>query len=97
MKTKTLYPLRLLIPTLVFSASIVGWAHFSVTTSDVVTHGKIVYVDLRGGFYGIITNAGDKLLTLNLPVEFQHGQISVVFRYRVDNKPTYQDRGTPIG
>ena len=81
---------------IVFSTSLLNCASVSVTKPDVLTRGTVAYVDLRGGFYGIVTDSGEKLLPINLPLEFQHDQLSVVFRCHVDNKPTYQEWGTPI-
>ena len=39
--------------------------------------GTVVYQELEGGFYGIVTARGDELLPTNLPVEFEEDGLSV--------------------
>ena len=39
--------------------------------------GRVVYVDLEGGFYGIISNLDEQYDPINLPVEFQQNGLPV--------------------
>lgn len=45
-----------------------------------LTTGTITYVDLEGGFYGIVDEAGNRYLPLDLPPEFEKDGLRVVFR-----------------
>lgn len=42
--------------------------------------GMITYVDLEGGFYGIVDEAGNRYLPVNLPPEFKEDELRVSFR-----------------
>jgi hypothetical protein len=48
--------------------------------------GTVVFVNLEGGFFGIITDDGNKYVPLNLPKEFQKDRLKVKFdaRFRPD-------------
>ena len=39
--------------------------------------GTVVYQDLEGGFYGIVTARGDELLPTNLPEEYREDGLAV--------------------
>ena len=45
--------------------------------------GTVVFVELEGGFYGIVADDGARYEPLNLPVEFQQDGLRVRFRARV--------------
>ncbi len=59
--------------------------------------GRVVYVDLEGGFYGITTDGGARFLPLRLDPEYQRDGLRVRFRGRVQEQAlTIQMWGTPI-
>ncbi|MDG5816123.1 hypothetical protein QA601_13600 [Chitinispirillales bacterium ANBcel5] len=41
--------------------------------------GTITYIDLEGGFYGIITEEGERYRPINLPEEFREDGLKVTF------------------
>ncbi len=45
--------------------------------------GTVVFVELEGGFYGIVADDGARYEPLNLPAEFQQDGLRVRFRARV--------------
>ena len=47
--------------------------------NEVSGSGTVVYIDLEGGFYGIVSEDGKEYLPLNLPPQYQENGISVVF------------------
>ena len=58
---------------------------------------KIKYFDLEGGFYGIITETGQKLLPANLSKEMrQDGAIVEVSGYFEQGMITFQQWGKPF-
>ncbi|MBI4115142.1 MAG: hypothetical protein HY447_01050 [Candidatus Omnitrophica bacterium] len=40
----------------------------------------MTYINLEGGFYGIIDEAGNRYLPVNLPEEFKKDKLHVLFR-----------------
>jgi heat shock protein HslJ len=59
--------------------------------------GTVRFIELEGGFFGIITPAGDNYLPLNLPEEFQVDGLQVAFTAReVPDAATIAMWGTPI-
>jgi hypothetical protein len=58
--------------------------------------GRVQFLNLEGGFYGIITDSGKKILPMNMAKEFaQHGAI-VRIKGKVKNVMTIQQWGTPF-
>jgi hypothetical protein len=58
--------------------------------------GRVQFLNLEGGFYGIITDSGKKILPMNMVKEFaQHGAI-VRIKGKVKNVMTIQQWGTPF-
>ncbi|WP_085285609.1 hypothetical protein [Colwellia chukchiensis] len=58
--------------------------------------GRVQFLNLEGGFYGIITDSGQKILPMNMAKEFaQHGAI-VRIKGKVKNVMTIQQWGTPF-
>ena len=49
------------------------------TGNTVQGSGTVVYIDLEGGFFGIVADNGERYLPLNLPPELQKDDIRVVF------------------
>jgi heat shock protein HslJ len=52
---------------------------FSLPSEEISASGTVRFIELEGGFYGIITPAGDTYLPLNLPEEFQVDGLQVTF------------------
>lgn len=62
-----------------------------------VSTGTIQYIDLEGGFYGIITDQGENYLPLNLPEAFRVDGLRVRFWAKVRNDVmTIYMWGTPV-
>lgn len=58
--------------------------------------GQLVFIELEGGFYGIISSTGEKLLPLNLSeVYFQTGA-TIRFQAEKLNHATIQQWGSPV-
>ncbi|MDO6445206.1 hypothetical protein Q4493_05395 [Colwellia sp. 1_MG-2023] len=58
---------------------------------------KIKYVNVEGGFYGLITHSGDKLLPLNLDKAFkQDGAVVNIQGEKMENMMTIQQWGKPF-
>lgn len=65
---------------------------------DIVTaSGKVTYLDLEGGFYGIVADDGKKYEPINLPSELTRDGLRVSFKARIRNDlGTYRMWGTVI-
>ncbi|MGV8128708.1 MAG: META domain-containing protein [Methanolinea sp.] len=64
---------------------------------EISATGTIEFIDLEGGFYGIITTGGDHYLPLNLPEAFRVDGLKVAFTARTapDTNTIYM-WGTPV-
>jgi len=59
--------------------------------------GKIIYNDFEGGFYGIISDDGEKYDPINLPDEYKENEINVRFRLNIlDNQTSTHMWGTIV-
>ncbi|MDT8358214.1 MAG: hypothetical protein RQ758_06895 [Methanomicrobiaceae archaeon] len=59
--------------------------------------GTVTYVELEGGFYGIVADDGTRYLPQNLPEEFAQDGLEVTFTAKVlRDVATIQQWGTPI-
>ena len=59
--------------------------------------GTVVYIDLEGGFYGIVSDHGEEYLPLNLPEEYQKNGMSVLYEGVIrEDMYTIQQWGTPV-
>jgi hypothetical protein len=58
--------------------------------------GVIRYMSIEGGFYGIVSDAGDHFLPENLSAEFQKDGLRISFRGVITDKPTVQQWGRTI-
>ena len=57
---------------LLLFAFLIGWYFQKISEEEVISaNGTIKYVSLEGGFYGIITEKGEKYLPINLPEKFK--------------------------
>lgn len=60
-------------------------------------NGTVMYVDLEGGFYGIVADDGERYLPADLPVEFRQDGLRVAFTAdRATGAATLQQWGTPV-
>ncbi len=58
--------------------------------------GELVFMQLEGGFYGIISATGEKLLPLNLSEAYYQAGAKVRFKAEKANVETIQQWGTPV-
>lgn len=58
--------------------------------------GRVQFLNLEGGFYGIITDSGKKILPMNLAKEFAQNGAVVRIKGEVKNVLTIQQWGTPF-
>ena len=66
-------------------------------TLEVEATGTVVFVELEGGFYGIITDDGARYDPVNLPPEFQRDGLRVRFRARIlKDTASIHMWGTPV-
>ncbi|OQX55879.1 MAG: hypothetical protein B5M53_03620 [Candidatus Cloacimonas sp. 4484_209] len=71
--------------------------YFQKTSEKVFSaNGTIEYISLEGGFYGIVTDEGEKYLPLNLPEEFKKDGLRVWFKAKPKKVTTNQMWGKPI-
>ncbi|MBS1272172.1 MAG: hypothetical protein MAGBODY4_01311 [Candidatus Marinimicrobia bacterium] len=68
--------MRRVIPTIVVIFLLV----LGCSTEEIISdRGTIRYIDLEGGFYGIIADNGERYDPLNLPEEFKQDSLRVKF------------------
>ena len=61
------------------------------------TIGIVSYVDLEGGFYGIITDTGEHHNPINLHVDYQVDSLRINYKYKtLQNVASIRMWGTPI-
>jgi len=67
-------------------------------SSDIIEiRGKIKYINLEGGFYGIIDKQGNKYLPINLPKQYQVDGLNVFVKAKIRKDiVTTSMWGTPI-
>ncbi|MFT6919601.1 MAG: hypothetical protein ACJA2G_002237 [Cognaticolwellia sp.] len=58
--------------------------------------GRVQFLNLEGGFYGIITDSGKKLLPMNMAKEFAQNGAIVRVKGKVKDVMTIQQWGTPF-
>jgi len=58
--------------------------------------GRVQFLNLEGGFYGIITDSGRKILPMNMTQEFAQNGAIVRIKGKVKNVMTIQQWGTPF-
>ncbi|BBL66991.1 putative hemolysin [Methanoculleus chikugoensis] len=66
-------------------------------TDRVSGNGTVTYIDLEGGFYGIVADDGEHYLPTDLPAEYRQDGLRVVFVVDIMNETaTIQQWGTPV-
>ncbi|WP_342676535.1 hypothetical protein [Methanofollis sp. UBA420] len=58
--------------------------------------GTVTYIDLEGGFYGIVADDGTRYLPLDLDPAFEQDNLSVTFTVEKVDVATIQQWGTPV-
>jgi len=58
--------------------------------------GRVQFLNLEGGFYGIITDSGKKILPMNMAKEFAQNGAIVRIKGKVKDVMTMQQWGTPF-
>lgn len=58
--------------------------------------GRVQFLNIEGGFYGIISDSGEKILPMNMPIEFAQNGAIVRIKGKVKNVMTIQQWGTPF-
>ncbi|MDK2889932.1 MAG: hypothetical protein PWR21_564 [Methanoculleus sp.] len=68
------------------------------TAADRISgNGTIAFVDLEGGFYGIVADDGERYLPADLPAEYRQDDLRVRFVVDVlEDTATIQQWGTPV-
>ncbi|MFO7447282.1 MAG: hypothetical protein R6W90_13010 [Ignavibacteriaceae bacterium] len=61
---------------------IITTALIFISCDDEMTTGTVVYMDLEGGFYGIVDDEGNKYNPTNLTEEFREDSLRVKFTFR---------------
>jgi hypothetical protein len=68
----------------------------TVKVTDAVS-GTVTFIDLEGGFYGIVADDGARYLPLNLPEEFAEDGLAITAEVVVkEDVATIQQWGTPV-
>ena len=63
----------------------------------IVGTGEIQYIDLEGGFYGIISDDGEHYDPINLPSEFEENGLRVNFTVKIlENQSSIHMWGTVV-
>lgn len=66
-------------------------------TDRISGNGTIVFVDLEGGFYGIVADDGEHYLPADLPAEYRQDGLRIAFVVDLLNETaTIQQWGTPV-
>lgn len=59
-----------------------------INQKEIESNGKVVYVDLEGGFYGIVADNGQKYKPVNLDEEFKEDGLFIHFKARAAQNQT---------
>ena len=90
-------PIAIMILGITFLSFLIGWNLQNISLSEVISaNGTIEYIPLEGGFYGIVTDEGEKYLPLNLPGEFKKDGLRIWFKAKPKKIVTSQIWGKPI-
>ncbi len=86
-----------LVNAFIVLALTLGMCSRNVRTNGIEQHGFVKKVQLEGGFYGIITSAGEQLEPVNLPPEFAVDGLKVYVKYKsVENGGSVYQWGMPV-
>ena len=74
-----------------------GCSHMLPATNGKAFQGQVVYKAFEGGFFGIVTDAGERLNPVNLPAECRQNGLRVQGMYRpLEGTMTFQMWGQPV-
>ncbi|GAB7015010.1 hypothetical protein [Methanogenium cariaci] len=92
------FPLTVLLCLVAVAVLACGCTDGGTDNPDAVSGtGTVVYNDLEGGFYGIVTDDGTRYLPINMPDEFKQDKLPVTFTGIVQKDVvTIQQWGTPL-
>ncbi|WP_153015940.1 hypothetical protein [Methanofollis ethanolicus] len=65
-------------------------------TAAITGTGTVTYIDLEGGFYGIVADDGMRYLPMDLDPAFEQDNLSVTFTVEKVDVVTIQQWGTPV-
>jgi hypothetical protein len=74
---KTSHHKRIIL--LLLAISLCGCSEESVVFGT----GEIKYIDLEGGFYGIVSDNGEHYDSINLPLEFKEDSLQAEFKLKI--------------
>lgn len=58
---------------------------------------KVIFLEFEGGFYGLVTNEGEKLLPINLGPEYKVANTKLIIQgKKIEGMMTIQQWGTPF-
>ena len=81
----------------VASCSPAGTGESQIINDNGSTLAIVRYIDLEGGFYGIITDKGERHDPSNLHVDYQVDSLSIIYKYKIlQNVGSIRMWGTPI-
>jgi heat shock protein HslJ len=63
---------------------------------EITSDGTVLYIDLEGGFYGIVADDGTHYYPLNLPAEYAKDGARVIFSARQEDVATTAMWGIPV-
>jgi len=90
-------PIAIMILGITLLSFLICWNFQNISFSEVISaNGTIEYIPLEGGFYGIVTDEGEKYLPLNLPEEFKKDGLRIWFKAKPKKIATNQIWGKPI-
>ena len=74
-----------------------GCSHLQPEADGRAFQGRVVYKDFEGGFFGIVTDAGERLNPVNLPAECRQKGLRVQGTYHsLEGTATFQMWGQPV-
>ncbi len=74
-----------------------GCGHLQPEADGRAFQGRVVYKDFEGGFFGIVTDAGERLNPVNLPAECRQNGLRIQGTYRpLEGTMTFQMWGQPV-
>ena len=90
-------PIAIMILGITLLSFLIGWNFQNISFSKVISaNGTIEYIPLEGGFYGIVTDEGEKYLPLNLPEEFMKDGLRIWFKAKPKRLPQIKCGGSRL-
>jgi hypothetical protein len=89
-------PIRTIIALTMLLACACSSDHTATENDPVPFTGTVTYLDFEGGFYGIVTNAGENLYPINLEQDHKIDGLTVHGTYALSGTATIHQWGTPV-